>query len=311
MSAVLVLAGLALLALPGLAMSRGARLQPSEWARLTFASIRVGFRAVQLGLFLTAAPTVLRAVGVHTVADACHRVLGPIMPGGSVTGWVAAVASGLLLAGSALVRRRALRLQRAARVEGWLGAHEEVDGADIVLLPTSAPLAYATPGAPPQVVVSEGLAATLTHEEFDAVVRHELAHIRHRHDRYLVVATVVEATLGWFPGARASTAALRLGVERWADEAAARRPAERDSVRRALLKATETMLKVVPAFTSACTLLARLDALDTDPPAPSVAERAVVVAPIAGLAAVIAGCLLVWSTFTHHGMLGLLGFCPL
>jgi Zn-dependent protease with chaperone function len=311
MSAVLVLAGLALMALPGVAASRGARLSPSEWGRLNFAALRLGLTAVHAGLFLMAAPTVLRAAGVHTAADACHRLFGPAVPGGAITGWTAAGAGVLLLATTRLVRRRSLREQRTARVEAWLGEHEQGDGTEIVFLPTDSLVAYATPGKPPQVVVSHGLVGSLSPAELDAVVHHELAHVRHRHDRYLVLAATVDATLGWLPGMRPSTGALRLGVERWADEASAERPGARDSVHNALLKTTETMLGAVPAFTAAATLLARLDALEADPPEPGLGDRAIVAAPMAGLAVVIASCLVLWGTYPHHGVAGLVGLCRL
>lgn len=311
MSAVLVLAGLGLLALPGVAASTARHLHPSEWGRLNRVSLRLGFAVVQLGLVLTAAPTVLRAAGVHSVADACHRVLGPVLPGGSMTGWATAAASVTLFLTARVVRRRALRVQREARIEPWLGDHRPLHDATVVVLPTDAVVAYATPGSPPQVVLSSGLADALSADELDAVVAHELAHLRNRHHRDLVFAAAVDATLGWFPGVRASTGALRLSIERWADEEVAERPGARDCVRRALLKTTETMLGPVPAFTAASTLLARLDALAAPPPTPDLRLRATVFGPLAGLTVVAASCLLVWSFYTHHSVLGLVGFCPL
>lgn len=307
----MVLAGLALLALPGATTATGRHLRPSEWGRLNLATMRLGLWAVQVGLFLIAAPTVLRAAGVHSVADACHSVLGPIIPGGALTGWVSAAASIGLFVAARVARQRAVRLQRAARVDSWLGEHQQRSGAAVVLLPTDAIVAYAAPGSPPQVVLSRGLADSLTPDELDAVVRHELAHLRHGHDRYLVSAAVIDATLGWIPRMRRSTATLRLSVERWADEAAAQQPGMRDSIRRALLKTTETMLAPLPAFMAASTLVARLDALGTPPPDPTCRQRVTAAGPVLALASVVAACVVLWSTYTHHGLLGLLGFCPL
>jgi beta-lactamase regulating signal transducer with metallopeptidase domain len=146
-------------------------------------------------------------------------------------------------------------------------------------------------------------------DELDAVVRHELSHLRNRHHRDLVVAAVVDAALGWVPGVRASTRALRLSIERSADEEAAE-PGARDATRRALLKTTETMLGPVPAFTAAFTLMARLDALATPPRDPTLIQRAAAFAPLAGLAAVTTAGLMGWSVATHHSIVGLLGFCP-
>jgi hypothetical protein len=76
-----------------------------------------------------------------------------------------------------------------------------------------------------------------------------LAHLRNRHHRDSF--SPPSSTRPWLiPGMQASTAALRLSVERSADEEAADRPCL-EATRRALLKTTETMLGPVPAFTAA------------------------------------------------------------
>ncbi len=111
--------------------------------------------------------------------------------------------------------------------------------ATLIVLPTDAMVAYASPGSSPQVVVSRGLVRTLGPDEVDAVVRHELAHLRRRHHRDLGLAAVVDTVLGWIPGMPASTAALRLSAERSADEDAANQPGAREATRRALFKMTD------------------------------------------------------------------------
>ncbi len=273
-------------------------------------AIGLGVVVVQLGLVLAAVPTLLSATGGESAAHACHHLLGPVPPGGAVTGRASATASPALFAVAWVVHRRSRRLQRCARIEGWLGEHRRLPGATLVVLPTDAVVAYATPGSPPQVVVSRGLADGLGADELDAVVRHQLAHLRNRHHRDLALASVVDTTLGWIPGLRASMAALRLSIERAADEEAAERPGAREAIRRALLKTTETMLGPVPAFTAAFTLLARLDALALPPSDPNLRRRAAVFAPLAGLAAVAASGLLGWGAVSHHLFLDLLGVCP-
>jgi Zn-dependent protease with chaperone function len=310
MSTVLVLAGLGLLALPGVAASAARHLQAREWRRLNRVAIGLGLVMVQLGLVLTAVPVLADAAGVEHIAHGCHHLLGPLLPGGAVTGWASASASVALFSVAGVVHRRTRRLQRAARIDEWMGEHRQLAGATLVVLPTDAVVAYATPGSPSQVVVSRGLARVLGADELDAVVRHELAHLRNRHHRDLALAAVVDATLGWMPGLRASTAALRLGIERSADEEAAERPGAREAIRRALLKATETMLMPVPAFTTALTLVARLDALATPPPHPSLRLRAAMFAPLAVLAAVALSGLLGSGAVTLHHLLDQLGLCP-
>ncbi len=311
MNVVLVAAGVALLLLPGQAARVGARLRPAEWSRLAFASAWMGLGAVRAGLFLTAAPTVLRGVGVEEVAEACHRITGPIMPGGSLVGWAAAGTFAVVAVRGRQLRQRAGRIQRLARIESWLGEHRPIPGGSLVVLPCDELLAYAAPGSPTQVVVSRRLDATLDEDELHAVIRHELAHVHHHHARYLLLLQVIDGLFGWLPGMSATTGAIRLAVERCADEEAAAVPASRDAVRRALERVTETMLAPIPTFTAAWTIGQRLLALAEAPPAPTVAQRVAVGAPMAGLMVVVAGTFAMWSSYTHHGLFGLIGCCPL
>lgn len=310
MSVILVLIGVVLMVLPGHVAPRARVLSASEWGWLNRVILTVGFTAVQLGLVLVAAPTILRSVGLEAVADACHWLLGPMVFGGAPVGWASGVASVALFTAGNVVRRRALRLQRAAHVEEWLGDHRDLGEVDLVTLPTDDVAAYATIGSPPQVVLSSGLTRALSPEELDAVIAHELAHLRNRHHRDLVLAAMIDATLGWIPGVRVSTATLRLSLERWADEAAAKRLGARDSIWRALLKTTEAMLGPTPAFTAASTLAARLEALAAPPSIPALGERLRLIMPLAGLAVVATASPLVWSVYTHHSVLGIVGFCP-
>lgn len=311
MSLVLVVAGVALMLLPALAAGASRQLRPSEWASLAVGATWLGLRSIQVGLLLTAAPTVLRAIGVDSVAEACHRILGPIMPAGPLLAWMSTAALAALTLRARRIRSRAHDEQRRAHIEPWLGRHHADGDAEIVVLPTDEVLAYSTPGRPPQVVVSHGLTEALTADEMSAVIRHEQAHLRCRHDRYLVLATVVEGTLGWLPGIRRSTQTLRLSLERWADETAADHPGAREQVRRALLKTAETLVEAVPAFTAACTIVERLEALRTPPPEPSTRQRAAVAAPMLGLTLLVGVCLVSWTVYTHHAFIGLLGSCPL
>jgi beta-lactamase regulating signal transducer with metallopeptidase domain len=310
-SLVLVAAGVALLLLPMLAAGASRQLSPAECARLAVGATWLGLRSIQAGLLLTAAPTVLRTVGVDAVADACHRVLGPTRLGGSAVAWASAAAFVVLTRRARVVRARAHREQRQAHIEPWLGHHERIDGIDVVVLPTDQVLAYSAPGPPPQVVLSEGLTAALTDEELSAVIRHEQTHLRNRHDRHLVLAAVVEGTFGWLPGARRSAYMVRLGLERWADEVAADRPGGREQIRRALLKTTELLLDAVPAFSPGCTLVERLTALEAPRPHPSVRQRALVGALAVGGTALALTSLVAGTVDSHHAFLGLLDSCRL
>ena len=271
----------------------------------------IGLWAVRAGLLLSAAPTILRLVGVEHAAVACHELFGPVLSGGAPIGWASATAFAFIQHRLHQSRRRTGEALDLVRVEAWLGDRRTIDGVDLVRLPTSEPLAYAVGGSPPQVVISEGLVDVLSEAELGAVVRHERSHLAHNHQRHLSLAAAADAAVGWFHPVRRSIEALRLGVERWADEDAASVPPERSLVRAALVKVTATMLGPVPSFTMGCTILDRLAALDREPPDPTTATRAAAAAPLLGLTALIAVTLIAWSTYTHHGLLGLLGFCPL
>ena len=310
MTALLVATGLALLVLPGALVQSWDHLAPRDWTRLNLASLSLGLWAIRIGLLLSASPTLLRALGVEHVAVACHELFGPVLPGGAPVGWASALAFVLLERAMHQSRRQTRQAVGVVRVEAWLGTRNTIDGVDVVRLPTREPLAYAVAGSSPQVVISDGLVAALSDRELDAVVRHERSHLVHNHQRHLSLAAAAEAAVGWLGPVRRSIDALRLGVERWADEDAAALPTERPLVRAALAKVTATMLGPVPSFTTGCTILDRLSALDRDPPAPTAITRATAVVPLVCLSALAGATLAAWSTFTHHGLLATIGLCP-
>lgn len=117
MSAMLVVIGMALLCLPGVAALRPERLHPAQWAPAAAGALRAGLLTVRVGLFLGAAPTLLHAAGVEETAAACHRLFGPLAPGGPPTGWASAAAFAWLT----LRQRNAVRAQRLAfnRAAPW------------------------------------------------------------------------------------------------------------------------------------------------------------------------------------------------
>ncbi|MGH9242717.1 MAG: M56 family metallopeptidase, partial [Acidimicrobiales bacterium] len=216
----LAVAGLGLLALPWLARPLGRRLAPSEWSRLCLLAIGAGAAAVEAAAVLLAAPTVLRALGVPALAASCQRMLGPLTPGGPAAGWAAAAVGVTIPVLGAIGVVRARRTCQAARVEPCLGEHRTLDEGELVVLPTPHVLAVSVAGPGGQVVVSEGLVNALSPAQLDLVISHEAAHLANDHHRYLTLATAVEHAFAAFPPARRSTAALRVALERWADEEA-------------------------------------------------------------------------------------------
>ncbi|OBA82824.1 Zn-dependent protease with chaperone function [Mycobacterium sp. 1164966.3] len=105
---------------------------------------------------------------------------------------------------------------------------------DLRVLDVSQPLAYCLPGVRSRVVVTEGALNTLNNAEVAAILTHERAHLRARHDLVLEAFTAVHAA---FPRlVRSSTAldSVRLLVELLADDAAVR-AAGRTPLARALV----------------------------------------------------------------------------
>lgn len=310
MSAALVVAGLLLLSLPGLRALPLGQLTPGEWTRAVALALRIGHVTIRLGLLFGAAPTVLRALGIEHAADACQQMFGPVAPGGPVVGWACAIALCALTSLGVAARRAHRSMLDRTHVEPWVGEHQRRGSIDVVTLPVDTPVAYAVPIGHGQIVLSAGLVAALEPAELEAVIAHERSHLRRRHDRYLQAAAVAERAYRWLWPAMAGAATLRLAIERWADEDAAGTPAERTVVRTALAKTTSSLLGPALAFASTCTVLQRLDALEDDPPAPAVRTRLAALAPLLAAGVLIVALLGVWSTYSHHGLLGILGFCP-
>lgn len=141
----------------------------------------------------------------------------------------------------------------------------ENDRGGVEIVESPQPIAYAVPGRGGLIVVSCGLLELLGHAERRAVLAHEAAHVRHRHDRYLVVAALASAVgLGPILGER-----LRHACERWADEEAASHVGSRETVARALGRTAlaSTAPDLLRPAIAATGVTERIRALVTAPPA--------------------------------------------
>jgi beta-lactamase regulating signal transducer with metallopeptidase domain len=308
MTLLLLLSGMGLLGLPACARPLGRRLPPAEWARACAGLLAAGAVVVEASLTIQAAPTMLRMAGLEDIAEMCEH----IAPGGAPVGIAAAVAAlviALLAGRAALGVRRRHRMARVAQEIGWqsrLGGHR------LVVLPSEELVAFSTAGRPGQVVMSHGLITALSDDELAAVLRHEVAHVQHRHQRYLLLARVVERSLGLLPMVRRGVTALRCAVERWADEAAAGpRSSGRASVHAALLRVAElAAMPDIAAFTTPETVAERLEALRTAPARGLAVGRRLLVYLPAGLL-LLASAVAVDHILEHVSFLGLLAdLCP-
>jgi Zn-dependent protease with chaperone function len=94
--------------------------------------------------------------------------------------------------------------------------------AHLRVLDVGLPLAYCLPGVRSRVVVSKGALNTLSDKEFTAILRHERAHLRARHDLVLEMFTAVHAAFPRVVRSARALDAVRLLVEMLADDAAVR-----------------------------------------------------------------------------------------
>ncbi len=145
-------------------------------------------------------------------------------------GWLAAVAvfaATLLIGGRLIVavlagaigtrRRRA----RHRAVVDLLG-HCRHDLNDVRVLDVSEPLAYCLPGMRSRVVLSAGALSALSRPELTAILRHERAHLRARHDLVLEAFIAVHTAFPRIVRSGSALAAVALLVESLADDAAVR-----------------------------------------------------------------------------------------
>lgn len=259
--------GFALLAFPGMGRHHLRALGPVVEARLGAGALAFGSGLVGFGLVSMSVPALLDDVGARHLAALCQRLIHDFLAGGHVGGGLAAALLGVLAFRAIRGWRRVRRSQRAAIIEPWVGHHRAREDYELVVLPTSEFVALTVGGAARQVVVSHGLVAALSDDQLTMVVRHELAHLRGGHDFFLAIAALVEAIFGWVPLVASSTHALRLAIERSADEQAA----GADPVaRRVLYSALAVAVRCHPepgtaSFGGADMVLDRLSALESNP----------------------------------------------
>ena len=102
-----------------------------------------------------------------------------------------------------------------------VGDHRhDLDG--VRVLPSAEPLAYCLPGMRSRVVLSRGTLDALADRELAAILRHERAHLRARHDLVLEAFVAVHAAFPRVARSGNALSAVRLLVELLADDAAVR-----------------------------------------------------------------------------------------
>ncbi len=95
--------------------------------------------------------------------------------------------------------------------------------ADVRILDHSTAVAYTLPGWHSRVVLSAGMLDLLARAELIAVIDHERAHVRSRHDLMVLPFQAWGTAVGWLPGVRAAAESVAELTEMLADDWAARR----------------------------------------------------------------------------------------
>jgi beta-lactamase regulating signal transducer with metallopeptidase domain len=103
----------------------------------------------------------------------------------------------------------------------------------VVVLDSTTVDAFATPAPAGQIIVTAALWDALTPDERRVVLAHERSHLAHRHAWWTLAAELASAIN---PLLRPTTATIRRAVERWADEDAAVRVADRKLVARTIAR---------------------------------------------------------------------------
>ncbi|WP_433499521.1 M56 family metallopeptidase [Sphaerimonospora sp. CA-214678] len=129
----------------------------------------------------------------------------------------------LLVALPLVAGARTLRARRRHRELLSLIARDEpaVPGVRVVDFPGAA--AYCLPGLRSQVVISNGTLRLLSPDELDAVLAHESAHVRERHDLVLLPFAALRRALPWSKLIRDAQLSVELLIEMAADDRARRR----------------------------------------------------------------------------------------
>jgi Peptidase family M48 len=208
------------------------RALPGRWAAILLtclATVTALSTGLVLGIvgFLVAAENPAVSAAEHwsaPVLDAAYPVPLAMGLAGAIVVMVLLSASFVRLAG--LVRQ----LASAAATCRELGpAH-----GGLVVVDDVRPAAYALPGLSGRIVVTTAMLRALPADERRALLAHEAAHLRNHHYLYVQLSELAAAAN---PLLRPTAGAVRVAVERWADDVAVEHTGDRSLVARTLARA--------------------------------------------------------------------------
>lgn len=206
-------------------------LARASWVSRAPATALVAWQAIALagGLAMIGAPLSLAVAGygddlVRGLAGLIRAIVAGRAPASATVLLMVAALLGLWLVGHLIVTLAQVARQRrrhAVLLQLLSSAHPTRAGARVI--EGSAPVAYCLPrGAGSATVLSRGLLDLLDAAELDAVVHHEDAHVRQRHDILLVAFRAWHSALPRFPVAALAEDRVAELVEMLADDRARR-----------------------------------------------------------------------------------------
>ena len=144
---------------------------------------------------------------------------------------------------------------------------------DVRMIDVQQPLAYCLPGLRQRVVISEGVVSRLSRDELVAVLAHERAHLRARHDLVLEAFIALHEAFPRFVRSSSALGAVELLVESLADDQAVRATTP-TTLGRALVACADAVAPRGAMAVGGPTTLARIHRLRHDGPARRVAACA-------------------------------------
>ncbi|BFU44477.1 M56 family metallopeptidase [Krasilnikovia sp. MM14-A1004] len=206
------------LVIPGpLAAARWPERAPAAavalWQALTLAAVLSA-----LGVVLAAPEELVRAFGSGRPASAVALV-GALAVAAVIVLRLLGSLAGVMYRSRARRARHRLLVDLLDRAE----QHGDLDVRGLRVLDGELPFAYCVPGRSPRVVLSGGALKLLGAPEVAAVLAHEQAHLRHRHDLVLESFTAFYRAVPRPLRSRAPLDAVHMLLEMAADDAARRR----------------------------------------------------------------------------------------
>ena len=213
----------------------GSLLRRGRWAaRAPLSGIVVWLAAAWSVIVATALAGLSLAVDSTAIGTQFSHMIGACVirlrsayatPGGSLAAWPGLIAAAVVTVWAAVAavrylgtdRRFALRHAEAARVVG-----RKAPALDAVLVEHAVPAAYSIASRPPTVVVTSAALRALDAAQLAAVLAHEQAHLRARHQLLQALARIARRAAPFLPLCRHADEQVATLIELHADDVATR-----------------------------------------------------------------------------------------